>query len=185
MVMKQKIIDLFGTDILRRSALNLPDGEETIIKFMLKKPIHRAVEIGTFRGITSAVMSQCCYELITIDLRYGQYEDYKDKFEYCNTPYRTEVWEKLGIENIVSIQINDNTDKQNVINNNIFDFAFIDGDHSYEGVRDDFEMVKHCGRVLFHDYDKAEGKECPVRDFIHTIKDGKIETTKDFAYWEA
>lgn len=184
-MIKQKIVELYGTDILKRSALNLLDGEECIRKFMLKQRIHRAIEIGTFRGITSAVMSQYCYELITIDLRYGQYEDYKKKFDWCDTPYRQEVWDELGIDNIIQIQINDNVDKQDIINNTIFDFCFIDGDHSYEGVRDDFEMVKHCGRVLFHDYDKAEGKACPVRDFINTIDYGKLETTKDYAYWES
>jgi predicted O-methyltransferase YrrM len=35
------------------------------------------------------------------------------------------------------------------------DFLFIDGDHSYEGVRQDFEMyaplVRRCGLIAFHD----------------------------------
>jgi predicted O-methyltransferase YrrM len=183
--MVKKIIDLFGTDILRRSALNLPNGAEEIKRFMCKKPIHRAVEIGTFRGITSALMSQYCNQLVTIDLKSGQYEKQQGKIDWNDTPLRHDIWDALEINNISLMLINNNTDKQEIINNLQFDFAFIDGDHSYEGVKADFQMVKHCGRVLFHDYDKAEGKDCPVRDFIHTIKTGTFEYTTDFAYWEA
>jgi hypothetical protein len=81
--------------------------------------------------------------------------------------------------------IDDNRDKKRILDNIDFDFVFIDGDHSFKGVRYDFELVKKCGRVLFHDYDRAPGKDAPVRDFIDTIKEGKMRTTKDYAYWEA
>ena len=33
-----------------------------------------------------------------------------------------------------------------------FDFAFIDGEHN-NSIRADFELVKKCKRVLFHDVD--------------------------------
>ncbi len=39
-----------------------------------------------------------------------------------------------------------------------FDFIFIDGDHSYEGVRGDFQLALGLcvpgGRIVFHDYEK-------------------------------
>lgn len=45
------------------------------------------------------------------------------------------------------------------IPNDSLDFVYIDGDHSYEAVRDDieswFSKVKHGGWMLFHDYDKS------------------------------
>jgi len=41
------------------------------------------------------------------------------------------------------------------LNGNQLDFIFIDGDHSYEGVKKDFEMysplVKKRGIIAFHD----------------------------------
>ena len=182
--MIKKITDKFGPQILKRSALNLPNGAEDMKKFMTKKPINIAVEIGTFRGITSAWMSQFCDKLYTIDLLDGQYEDYKERIGWARTPAREEIWWFLGIDNIIPKAIKDNEEKKELLESIKYDFAFIDGDHSYEGVKLDFNLVKGCKRVLFHDYDKAPGKACPVRDFIHTIKDGNIETTKDFAYWE-
>lgn len=44
---------------------------------------------------------------------------------------------------------------ENIMGNQEFDFIFIDGDHSYEGVKQDFEMYKHLlkdgGYIGFHD----------------------------------
>ena len=56
--MKAKIKQMFGEDILKRSAVNLPNGVRHINKFMKKKPIKAAIEIGTFRGVTSCIMSK-------------------------------------------------------------------------------------------------------------------------------
>lgn len=185
MTLKETIQKRFGDDILRRSALNLPDGAEIIEEFMKRRPINVALEIGTFRGVTSAWMSQFCEKLVTIDLKDGQYEDYKNKFEWANTPARHEIWKELRIKNIRFFGLKSDYEKKCLIELCDFDFAFIDGDHSFEGVAYDFKLVKKCGRVLFHDYDKAPGKDCPVRDFIKTIYSGRMEYTKDFAYWVA
>jgi hypothetical protein len=180
--MIDKIKQKYGESILRRSALNLPNGAEDIKKFMTIKPIKIAIEIGTFRGITSAWMSQFCDRLYTVDLLDGQVQQplWKD------LPMRGDIWKYLEIpdDKIWFQPVKCNNSKERFLKKINFDFAFVDGDHSYEGVKKDFELVKRCGRVLFHDYDKAPGKACPVRDFINSIKEGTIETTKDFAYWE-
>jgi predicted O-methyltransferase YrrM len=53
------------------------------------------------------------------------------------------------------------------------DFLFIDGDHSYDGVKRDFEMygslVKPAGMIAFHDIDYS----CDVRRFWDEIKVGR------------
>ena len=53
------------------------------------------------------------------------------------------------------------------------DFLFIDGDHSYDGVKRDFEMygslVKPAGLIAFHDIDFGRG----VRRFWDEIKVGR------------
>jgi cephalosporin hydroxylase len=59
------------------------------------------------------------------------------------------------------------------------DFIFIDGDHTYEGVRNDFEMykrlIKRGGYIAFHDTVYAEG----VKRFWSEIKE-QHETKWEF-----
>lgn len=41
---------------------------------------------------------------------------------------------------------------KNYMNNNNFDLIFIDGDHSYNGVKSDYEISKNSGKIfVFHD----------------------------------
>jgi predicted O-methyltransferase YrrM len=56
------------------------------------------------------------------------------------------------------------------------DYLFVDGDHTYRGVQQDFEMysplVRRGGMVVFHDivtYNKGSG--CEVEEFWRGIKD--------------
>jgi len=58
------------------------------------------------------------------------------------------------------------------------DLLFIDGDHSYIGVKQDFEnyspMVKNGGLIILHDICKhPEELNCHVDKFWHKIKQGK------------
>jgi len=64
---------------------------------------------------------------------------------------------------------------KDILNGRSVDFLFIDGDHSYKGVKKDFEMysplVKKGGIIAFHDvviHPKESG--CFVRDFWMEIK---------------
>ena len=64
--------------------------------------------------------------------------------EYCENTQFTEFK-----------QINTRSDDfDTYINENFFDLIFIDGDHSYEGVKNDYIKCKDSGRILvFHDID--------------------------------
>jgi len=61
---------------------------------------------------------------------------------------------------------------------NVDYFAFIDGEHN-DNVREDFKLVKKCGRVLFHD-------AAPEFRFVHKfIKELGLQRIGNIAYWEA
>jgi cephalosporin hydroxylase len=67
--------------------------------------------------------------------------------EYCDS-----------ISNYSFKQINSQTSEFNnyIKENGYFDIIFIDGDHSYQGVKNDYLAVKDAGRIfVFHDIDSA------------------------------
>jgi hypothetical protein len=141
---------------------------EKAFRSLLKdRDIHNAVEIGTYLGVSSLFLAHYAYHLTTIDV----------------IP-RTEpvsLWNYFGVSPKITYAVAlDNKAKQEYLSGLDFDFAFIDGDHSYEGVKFDFELVERGGRVLFHDYPGKEG----VKKFVDELPKKELEIVKNFAYWE-
>jgi len=125
------------------------------------------VEVGTYFGISTAILASIC-TVYTFDIKY-----------YSETEH---VWNKFKtiIDGNIFYYIVENSDKTKEILKNIsFDFAFVDSVHDYENAKIDFEVVKKCGRVLFHDNnDTFPG----VAKFCEEIGAKKIG---DFGYWRA
>jgi len=67
-----------------------------------------------------------------------------------------------------------------ILNGNQLDFIFIDGDHSYEGVKKDFEMysplVRKGGIIAFHDIvnNDTSRLDIEVPKFFNEIKDNYL-----------
>jgi len=163
----------FGHNHIRRSILSTKGGPEEEYKFrnfLREKPIRCALEIGTFKGTATALLARYAERVITID-KYN----FVDKFPF---------WTEFGVyDKIDSYVIKDEEDKADLIKNLEFDFAFIDGDHTKTGVKSDFDLVRKCGRVLFHDYydDKAQGIVPVVNQLAKT---DIVKIQEPFAYWE-
>jgi hypothetical protein len=176
-----KVMLEFGYRIARGSAAGV-NGESQFVlqerlfrKCLSDKEIHHVVEIGTWRGVSAAVLAHYVNKVTTVDIRY-----------YDEAP---RVWLWAGVqEKIEYVVVDDDRVKEAIISDLDFDFAFIDGEHSYDAVALDFELVKRCGRVLFHDYCPT----CPgIVEFVNVLPSRsdypwKAEISEPFAYayWE-
>jgi len=175
--MKDRMVERFGHGVLKRSALNLSGGEEVFDKVLKGKGYNHIVEIGTYKGAAAAYMSQYANKVTTFDLNHGRLEQLNDPFS------RQELWSYLGIDNVYLVLVDDNKDKFYYLRSMDFDFAFIDGAHD-ETVMNDFENVKRCGHVLFHDY-ADRGQPClnHVYDFVNSLPKEQIQIMDGFALW--
>ena len=168
----------YGYNHIHRSVLSSEEQENMFRYFMMKKEIKTIVETGTYNGTTTALLAHYADKVITIDKK-----NYIDKFPF---------WIDYQVYNkIKSYIIDDDADKAELLKNIDFDFAFIDGDHSEKGVRADFELVKRCGRVLFHDYyevgsklDFGAARSQGVCKVVDELPDDEVAIGRPFAYWE-
>jgi len=124
---------------------------ERFIKMMLERKPKRMIEIGTATGGTLYLFARILDPdlIVSIDKPY----DFKN---YSSTD---EMFTSFG-RNVHIIRSDSHNERtlnmvKNIIGNEPVDFLFIDGDHSYEGVKKDFEMysplVKRGGIIAFHD----------------------------------
>lgn len=126
-----------------------------------------AVEIGTAKGVSAIVIAQAL-------------EDNNKGKLYTIDPAEQELVKiairKSGLKHRIEYIIDYSTNVIPKLNLSKIDFAFIDGDHSYENVLADFNLVKNLapkgGIIVFHDTILFEGP----RKVVETIKSsGKFE----------
>lgn len=160
--------------VLSRSTLNIRNGAGVIENLLQDRRYDTILEIGTFRGVTSAFMAQFCERVITIDLRYGELELMGQPFN------RQAFWRDLGVSNIELHLVGSDHEKYSLIPSLGFDLAFIDGDHMAPAPERDFEAVRGCGAVLFHDYDGQNH----VTKFVDTLPRDQVTITDIFALWK-
>jgi len=147
----------------------------TIIKELRPENI---LEIGTARGGTLFLFSQLSSpnaHIISIDLPGG-------KFGGGYSKHRTSLYKTFVKKNqkIDLLRVDSHADSsikklKELIGNNKLDFLFIDGDHTYDGVKRDFELyspfVRQGGIIALHDiaiHPKKSG--CTVNLFWDEIK---------------
>ena len=134
------------------------------------------VEIGTHLGLSAAFLAQYAPKVYTFDVMFDQLEE---KFKESVKKYNLEeIWKYLNVENKIERRFVSLGEVADVSDLN-FSFAFIDGDHKYESVKKDFNAVKHCGAVMFHDYNN----KCGVNKFVDSIDIGKVIKKPPLALW--
>jgi cephalosporin hydroxylase len=109
------------------------------------------LEIGTARGGTLFLFSNIAHEeaiLISVDL--SQTIEKRILFRYIKKEKQ-----KIYLIQGDSHKFETLRKIEGILRDNRVDFLFIDGDHSYEGVKKDFEMysplVRKGGIIAFHD----------------------------------
>lgn len=135
--------------------------------FFKSLEINIAIEIGTAYGISTAYIAQFVNKIYTFDI--------------MTYPCRQLIWDSLSLDKkIHSSLIKGRPELIDVLKDIPFDFAFIDARHEVEEIEKDFNIVKACGRVLFHDVDE---KRYPDNyEFLQGIG-GEI-VFNNLGYWE-
>jgi predicted O-methyltransferase YrrM len=136
------------------------------------------LEIGTARGGTFFLFSRAASDdalLISLDLPAGQYGGGYAK-------WKTHLFRRLLLPgqraHFVRANSHDPASLEAVklaLGGNLLDLLYIDGDHTYEGVKSDFEMyhslVRPDGLIVFHDVAVHEERlNCHVRELWDELK---------------
>ena len=121
------------------------------------------IEIGAAEGGATRILNELIKIKNTYIIDNNQHPNHKIRPENLkNIPHKEFVGDSHSPEALQWL----------VDQNVLFDFAFIDGDHSYEGVKKDTEMIvpfmKSKGYVLFHDTHMVPD----VRRWANEIKGG-------------
>jgi hypothetical protein len=110
------------------------------------------LEIGTWRGESVANVAQVAKQCVTVSLSNQD----MDKIGWGGPFQRVQKFYSKNIPNVKHIEANSLTFDFSQLNQK-FDLIFVDGDHSYEGVRSDTEKIFNLLKsensvILWHDY---------------------------------
>jgi cephalosporin hydroxylase len=128
-----------------------PNQFSKFLKFICDKEISSYLEIGTRWGGTFIIINEVILKKNKIFKSYA-----------CDTIPKPEILKKYSEYNnfnyIESSSQNINYLKQNLPNQ--IDFIFVDGDHTYEGVKNDYELALSLNPkyITFHD---ISNQVCP------------------------
>lgn len=150
---------------------------DTLLRHLQAAAPRRILEIGTANGGSLFLWTRIAApdaHLISLDLPGGQFGDGYARWK--RPLYRSFA---RGSQRITLIQDDSHLDRsleaiRAQLGGEPLDFLFIDGDHTYAGVRRDFEMysplVRSGGLVAFHDIASHNDPTCQVDRFWNELK---------------
>jgi hypothetical protein len=142
------------------------------------------LEIGTCRGgalYNIMKVADPNAEIISIDMPGGNYGGELGQPEISVMQSWKQPNQKLHIIRDNSLSPLAIAKVKGILNGRKFDFAFIDGDHSYEGVKKDYEKyLPFCEDIIaFHDIVEHLQPDVGVKKFWDELKGNKKEIIKD------
>jgi predicted O-methyltransferase YrrM len=168
----------FKIDGLNIAPLQIKEEILKLLEILEKIKPKTILEIGTAAGGTLFLFSQIASSnaiIISIDLPGG-------KFGGGYLIWKIPIYQAFKKENQKFYLLRKDSHKEDtleefkkILNGKELDFLFIDGDHSYEGVKKDFEMysslVRKGGIIAFHDIVKHPPETgCEVEKLWEEIK---------------
>lgn len=131
--------------------VNSLEGLKTLCDEVIKQE-WTIVEVGSFAGVSSDLLARYCKKLYCVDL-WGLFPGIEtDKMEQAEFMF-DEVWKAHS--NIEPIQ-GRASEIAKQFRDNSLDMVYIDGDHSYESVKEDILVwmpkVKQGGYIAGHDF---------------------------------
>lgn len=164
----KRVLNRFGQTAFARSSACMEF--ESFLKRIGAKG-GTCLEIGTYHGITAVILSQYFERVVCVSVD-----------ERPRKLMKRNIVDFLGIKNIEFHDVQNNAQKAEIINGLDFDFAYSDGDHVHD-TRSDFDLVKRCGRVLFHEYWVLMP---PCFNLVNALPQDEIVRAQYdcFAYWE-
>lgn len=133
-----EVFKAYGPEAFRRSSVL--EGFEDFLKIANVRG-HTCLEIGTLKGLTAIVLSRYFKKVITIDI--------------LHDPMKKDIAKMLGVTNVQFLDVANNEEKASIIKRLTFDCCYSDGDHAHD-THTDFALVRHCGRVIFHEHWDAQ-----------------------------
>ena len=120
------------------------------------------VEIGTKNGGTFMIWNEITSaKTISIDLVEGIHGGVSfDKTQLRNSKFKNLYGDRCTFISGNSHDLATYNELVKTLNGDKIDFLFIDGDHTYEGVKQDYEMYSHLvnegGYIAFHDINDTQ-----------------------------
>lgn len=156
-----------------------PEEIESLYKAVLELSPRRILEIGTARGGSLYLWVQAASEdatIVSIDLPGGKFGG---AYPACRIPFYQSFarsGQTLRLLRQDSHQAETQAEVSKIFCDKPIDFAFIDGDHTYEGVKADFQdyghLIRPGGLIGFHDIlPRPDLPEIQVNRFWKELRD--------------
>lgn len=168
---RSDILHNFGDAALQVPELSFVISNEVEFKQIMDAIGYRpnvVLETGTASGCSALMLLQYANKVVTFDIK--------------EVSMKYDIWRHYGVlERVKAFVVKETSEIPGLLTED-FDFAFVDGDHSYEGCAKDILIVEKCGRILFHDIYHP-----PIIQAINELRARKggsyIQCGPTFGYW--